>query len=38
VRWTGGTAPVDRHSDDVDGAVEDPADPNVDVNVDEEYG
>jgi segregation and condensation protein A len=38
VRWTGGTAPADRHSDDVDGAVEDPADPNVDVNVDEEYG
>ena len=33
VRWTGGTSPADRHSDDVDGAVEDPAD----VDVDEEY-
>ena len=31
VRWTGGTAPPERASDDVDGAVEDPAD------VDEEY-
>ncbi len=31
VRWIGGTAPSDRHSDDVDGVVEDPAD------VDEEY-
>jgi segregation and condensation protein A len=34
VRWTGGAAPADRHSDDVDGAVDDPAD----VDVDEEYG
>ena len=33
VRWTGGAAPADRHSDDVDGAVDDPAD----VDVDEEY-
>jgi segregation and condensation protein A len=36
VRWIGGTAPVDRRSDDVDGPVEDPAD--ADADVDEEYG
>jgi segregation and condensation protein A len=40
VRWTGGTAPADRHSDDVDGAVEDgaPVEEAADVDVDEEYG
>jgi segregation and condensation protein A len=35
VRWTGATAPADRQSDDVDGAVEDPDDATTDV--DEEY-
>ena len=35
VRWTGGTAPADRHSDDVDGAVEDPDDGTT--ALDEEY-
>ncbi|SOD97266.1 segregation and condensation protein A [Blastococcus haudaquaticus] len=36
VRWTGGSVPDDRHSDDVDGAVGDAADAAADV--DEEYG
>ncbi len=35
VRWTGGGAPVDRHGDDVDGAVEDLVAGTTDV--DEEY-
>ena len=35
VRWTGSTAPAERHSDDVDGAVEDPVGGTTDV--DEEY-
>ncbi len=35
VRWTGASAPADRHSDDVDGAVADGAEAEPDV--DEEY-
>jgi len=35
VRWTGASSPADRHSDDVDGAVEDPQDRTT--ALDEEY-
>jgi segregation and condensation protein A len=38
VRWTGGTAPADSHSDDVDGAVEDGIAAEEAADVDEEYG
>jgi segregation and condensation protein A len=38
VRWTGGTATTDRHSADVDGAVEDGSAGEHAADVDEEYG
>jgi segregation and condensation protein A len=37
VRWTGGAGPVDGHSDDVDGAVEDGSAAEEAAHVDEEY-